>query len=143
MWGCGGRILLFNPTVRAGSGGRGGTRTGTHTHTEERTHECCTYPLATYPVKSAPKRGGKENVKNWYLSFLGPKLGESSRKTLRFQGNFQIRIRYKLLKSGKKAERLTLGPETIPWGEGFSTRRVRGLKGSFPLPKPMENKSFL
>ena len=34
--------------------GRGGemrdthTHTGTHTHTEERTRECCTYPLATY-----------------------------------------------------------------------------------------------
>ena len=29
------------------------THTGTHTHTQERTRECCTYPLATYPLKSA------------------------------------------------------------------------------------------
>ena len=44
-----GGILLFSTTVWAGSGGRGGT----HTHTQEHTRECCTYPLATYPLKSA------------------------------------------------------------------------------------------
>ena len=40
--GVGGGILLFSPR----------THTGTHTHTQERTRECCTYPLATYPLKS-------------------------------------------------------------------------------------------
>ena len=31
----------------------GHTQEHTHTHTQERTGECCTYPLATYPLKSA------------------------------------------------------------------------------------------
>ena len=35
--------------VRGGEEGH----TQEHTHTEERTRECCTYPLATYPLKSA------------------------------------------------------------------------------------------
>ena len=60
-----GGILLFSLTVWAGSGGRGGMRTHTHTHTHTQTHthththihvltrECCTYPLATYLLKSA------------------------------------------------------------------------------------------
>ena len=46
MCGWRGGILLFSPTVWAGSGG------GEEGHTQERTREC-TYPLATYPLKSA------------------------------------------------------------------------------------------
>ena len=30
------------------------TGTNTHTHTQERTRECCTYPLATYPFRKCP-----------------------------------------------------------------------------------------
>ena len=60
MWGCEG-ILLFSPTVWAGVGGgkRRDTHTHTHTqeHTQERTRECCTYRLATYPLKNARRRG--------------------------------------------------------------------------------------
>ena len=52
MWGCGGGgLLLFSLTVWAGSGGGGGTHTHTQEHTQERTRECCTYPLATYPLR--------------------------------------------------------------------------------------------
>ena len=55
---CGGAevILLFNPTVWAGSGG-GGEEGHTQEHTQERTRECCTYPSATYPLKSARPLG--------------------------------------------------------------------------------------
>ena len=42
-----GAILLFSPTMGAG------LRGGEEGHTQERTRECCTYPLATYPLKSA------------------------------------------------------------------------------------------
>ena len=56
LWG--GGILLLSPTVWAGSGESRGhaqarAHTHTHTHTEERTRKCGTYPLATYPLKSA------------------------------------------------------------------------------------------
>ena len=44
-----GRILLFSPTVWAGEEGH----TQEHAHTEERTCECCSYPLATHPLVSA------------------------------------------------------------------------------------------
>ena len=44
-----GAILLFSPTIWAGAGGE---RRDTHRNTQERTRECCTYPLATYPLKS-------------------------------------------------------------------------------------------
>ena len=37
-------------------GVRGGEEGHKHTHTQERARECCTYPLATYPLKSARKR---------------------------------------------------------------------------------------
>ena len=36
-----------------GGGETRGTHRNTHTHREERTRKCCTYPLATYPLKSA------------------------------------------------------------------------------------------
>ena len=46
-----GGILLFGCTGRGWSGGR---RQGhTQEQTQERTRKCCTYPLATYPLKSA------------------------------------------------------------------------------------------
>ena len=81
MRGFGGDSSCSAPQYGRGSGGRGGIHTHTHTHThthiyiyththihtqrgththrekhththtEERTRECCTYPLATYPVK--------------------------------------------------------------------------------------------
>ena len=35
------------------SGGVEEGHTQEHTHTQERTRKCCTYPLATYPLKSA------------------------------------------------------------------------------------------
>ena len=35
-------------------GGGGGTHTHTQKHTQERTHECCTYPLATCPIVVFP-----------------------------------------------------------------------------------------
>ena len=52
MWGCGG-----DSAVPSHSMGRvkGGERRDTHTHTQEHTHTC-TYPLATYPLKSARLR---------------------------------------------------------------------------------------
>ena len=43
--------LLFSPTVWAGLGG--GEEGHTQEHAQERIRECCTYPLATYPSKSA------------------------------------------------------------------------------------------
>ena len=36
-----------------GQGHGEGDEGHTQEHTQERTHECCTYPLATYPLKSA------------------------------------------------------------------------------------------
>ena len=47
-----GGILLIGRTGRGWSGGRG--QGHTQEHTQERTRKCCTYPLATYPLKSAP-----------------------------------------------------------------------------------------
>ena len=51
MWGG----SAFQPHSRGGV--RGGEKGHTHTHTQEhkqeRTRKCCTYPLATYPLKSA------------------------------------------------------------------------------------------
>ena len=49
-------ILLFSPTVWAGLGGVEEGHTHTQEYTQERTRECCTYPLATYPLKSARKK---------------------------------------------------------------------------------------
>ena len=46
-----GGFLLFSPTVWVGSGGS--EEGHTHRNTQERTRKCCTYPLATYPLKSA------------------------------------------------------------------------------------------
>ena len=51
-----GGILLFSPTVWAGSGGRaeGHTHRNTHTHTQRNVHaNVAPTPLATYPLKSA------------------------------------------------------------------------------------------
>ena len=64
MWGCGGDSAVRPHSIGGVRGGRGGTHTHTHTqeHTQERTRECWTYPLATYPLKSArfrlPGAGG-------------------------------------------------------------------------------------
>ena len=58
MWRCGGEILLFSPTVWAESGG--GEEGHTQEHAQEHTRECCTYPLATYPLKSAQCLGCQE-----------------------------------------------------------------------------------
>ena len=49
MWGCGAGLCCSAPQYERDEGRRGRT----HKHTQERTHECCTYPLATYPFKSA------------------------------------------------------------------------------------------
>ena len=48
-----GGILLFSPTAWAASWGGDEGHTHTGTHTQERTRKCCTYPLATYPLKTA------------------------------------------------------------------------------------------
>ena len=54
MWGCGGGFCCSAPQYGWGRGGEEGhTQEHTHTHTQERTRKCCTYPLATYPLKSA------------------------------------------------------------------------------------------
>ena len=50
VWG-GGGILLFSPTVWAGSGGRGGTHTGTRTGTYTR---MLRLPLSDLPLKKCP-----------------------------------------------------------------------------------------
>ena len=50
MWEWGGGIVLLSPTVWAGSGEE---QRDTNRNTQERARECCTYPLATYPSKSA------------------------------------------------------------------------------------------
>ena len=69
MWACGGDSAV-QPHSMGGVMGRGRrdththTHTGTHTHTDthtqehtkERARECCTYPLATYLLKSARKQ---------------------------------------------------------------------------------------
>ena len=68
-----GGILLFSPTVWTGSGAKRRDththkhthrnthiHTQEHTHTEERKRECCTYPIATYPLKHA--RNKKHSV---------------------------------------------------------------------------------
>ena len=52
MWGCGGDSAVQPHSMGGVRGGEEG-HTQEHTHTEERTRECCTYPLATYPLKSA------------------------------------------------------------------------------------------
>ena len=56
MWGCGGGILLFGPTVWLGSGGGGGdthrTHTGTHTGTYTRMLHL---PFSDLPLKKCPK----------------------------------------------------------------------------------------
>ena len=69
MWGCRRGFCCSAPQYGWGQGGgeEGHTHTHTHTHTQEhtqeRTRECCTYPFATYPLKSArTKNQPKEEV---------------------------------------------------------------------------------
>ena len=50
MWGVGGDSAV-QPHSMGGVGG--GEEGHTQEHAQERTRECCTYPLATYPLKSA------------------------------------------------------------------------------------------
>ena len=51
MYGCGGNSAVQPHSM---GGVMGGTRdTHTQEHTQERTRKCCTYPLATYPLRSA------------------------------------------------------------------------------------------
>ena len=54
MWGCDrvGGDSAVRPHSMAGVGGEG--------HTQERARECCTCPLATYPLKKCPKDGAAE-----------------------------------------------------------------------------------
>ena len=48
-----GRVNREVQTVNSAGGQKVHTEEHTHTHTQERTCECCTYPLAAYPLKSA------------------------------------------------------------------------------------------
>ena len=50
MWGCGGDSAVQPHSMDRVRGGEEGR---TQERTQERTRECCTYPSATYPVKSA------------------------------------------------------------------------------------------
>ena len=52
VWVWGGDSAVQSHSVGGVRGGEEG-HTQEHTHTQERTRECCTYPLATYPLKSA------------------------------------------------------------------------------------------
>ena len=49
-WGCGGASAVQPHSM---GGVRGGEEGHTQEHAQERRRECCTYPLATYPLKSA------------------------------------------------------------------------------------------
>ena len=67
-------MLLFSPTVWAGSGRE--TR-DTQTHTEERARKCWTYPLATYPLKSA-RSETSEKILEFALSEISQKVVQDS-----------------------------------------------------------------
>ena len=57
MWGCGGGILLFSPTVWAGLGGeRRETHRNTHTHTRTYTR-MLHLPFSDLPLKKCPITG--------------------------------------------------------------------------------------
>ena len=71
MWGCGGNSAVQSHRM----GGVMGESGGTHRNTQERTRECCTYPLATYPLKSTRKSFWcGRSIINRMVQMLGPDL---------------------------------------------------------------------
>ena len=89
-YGCGGNSAVQSHSMGGVMGGRGEghTHTRTHTHTHRNTHrkrtrEWCTYPLATYPLKSAQKV-----LEPHFLQFGLPELTPGS--SLRLKNGRQI-----------------------------------------------------
>ena len=74
MWGVGGGDSAVVLPHSMG-GFRGGEEGHTQEHAQERTRECCTYPLATYPSK-VPELRGRPGRK-WVFIFPGILQSES------------------------------------------------------------------